>query len=283
MLCLPVALYFLYCKTLQSTTKTEVFTSFTMSHFSREKSLAFPPLVGRSHRETQQSSGSAQLIFKTVRLSSILLLLIHNEPFGSSGHTFAPQSWTRQEGPLYQAGGSMKELPCHVWVSGWLVIEVGPFTILSLERPLHGSLGMCSKNFLWKSKSSTSTTSHWPYALENMYQLLYHHFCGNNYIPKDCVLEERGPNPSVGPIGSMFGFNKSCWILVRFQMSSRMHHFKKCSQPTDLELHRLQTVLTSKVDNPIHMVSSSNNHTALRIYAYLDPQKGCQIDGKGCY
>ena len=213
--CFACRLLFIFCiAKLCSLRLKPKFSPVLPWAISAGKSLAFPPLVGRSHRETQQSSGSAQLIFKTVRLSSILLLLIHNEPFGSSGHTFAPQSWTRQEGPLYQAGGSMKELTCHVWVSGWLVIEVGPFTILSLERPLHGSLGMCSKNFLSKSKSSTSTTSHWPYALENMYQLLYHHFCGNNYIPKDCVLEERGPNPSVGPIGSMFGFNKSCWILM---------------------------------------------------------------------
>lgn len=188
--------------------------------------------------------------------------------FGSSGHTCAPQSWTRQEGPLESVDAWWLRL-AHLQYYPWK----GHCTEVS----------GCAEHILWKSKSSTSTTNHWPYPLENMYQLLYHHFCGNYHPKKIVFLEERGPNPSVGPIGSMFGFSKSCWILVRFQMSSRMHHFKKCSQPTDLELHRLQTVLTSKVDNPIHMVSSSNNHTALRIYAYLDPQKGCQIDGKGCY
>lgn len=168
----------------------------------------------------------------------------------------------------------MKELPCHVWVSGWLVIEVGPFTIL-----------WCAENILSKSKSSTSTTNHWPHPLENLPFTII--LVGTN-IPKDYALEERGPNRSMAFL-SMFGFNKSCWISDVIQNASFQKMFPanwfwapngfsyKCSG----NIRKCTMLLTSKVDNPSHMLSSSNNHTAWEYMYTWTLKRGAKLMVRG--
>ena len=172
-----------------------------MSHFSTEKSLAFPPLVGkiqkgqqtikntpRSHRETQKSSGSAQLIFKTLRLSSILLLLIHNEPFGSSGHTCAPPD--RQEGPLYQSKEDERTaLSC---LSQWMVGDWGwPIYNTILGKTTARKCRDVLKISFQKLNHPPQPPTIDRIPLKTGYQLLYHHFCGSNYPKRLCSRRAR--------------------------------------------------------------------------------------------